>query len=247
MKNIYIYILLVGGLFFTACEDDTTGDVSRVTEFAVITLNGNDEIIVTQGDAYVDPGAVSKVGETEIETTISYSPGLYNGSAGVDTNTPDKYFAQYSAVNADGFSGSIVRSVWVAPPAGDLVTSIEGLYTASCQRAPTFTPTAQYNDLAYVFIWKVSDNTYRISDAIGGYYDLGRVYGAQFAAAGATITANDIAANDFSFTGANISGFGLAIDISDFIVDAESQSITYTGAGNFGNGTFKVQLKQVQF
>ena len=248
MKKIYIFLLLTSGLFFSACVlEDTTGDVSRVTIFPTITLNGSELLFVTMGDTYADEGAVSTVGETEIETTTTYTDGLYAGSAGVDTSKADKYFVQYSAENEDGFSGSALRTVWVVPPTGDLVTSIEGLYTIDVQRAPTFTPSAQYDDLEYVFIWKISANTYGISGAIGGYYDLGRGYGPAYAATGATIIANDIAANDFSYTGAFINGFGLAIDISAFTVDAAEQSITYTGSGSFGNGTFKVQLTQVQF
>lgn len=246
MKKVtYILTIVIAGILFS-CETDDTSDVSRVTNYPIITLNGAAEVIIQQGETYNELGAISTEGGSEIETVISYGSGVYESSTGIDSNTPDNYVVNYSATNQDGFAGSALRSVWVANT-GDLTTSIEGLYTCDVQRAPDFIPSARYDDLTYVLIWKTGDNTYEVSHAIGGYYDLGRGYGPNYAARGAGITANDIASNDFSFTGANIPGFGLDIDISEFTVDATSKMITYTGSGAFGNGTFKVQLTQVQF
>ena len=244
MKYLYIVLFVITGTLVSCVEDDTNG-VSRITDYPIITVNGPTEIFVTQGSSYKDAGAVSKEGGAEIETTTKITSGD-NFGLDFSVNAPDKYVVTYSAVNKDGFAGSALKTVWVVPTKGDLVNSIEGLYLADCQRAPSFTPSAQYNGLKYVFIKKTGANTYAISHAIGGYYDMGRNYGPAYAAKGAIITANNIAANDFSFTGANIPGFGLDINISEFKVFPATKTITYTGAGNFGNGTFKVQLKQVQ-
>jgi hypothetical protein len=248
MKYLYLVLLIFTGTFVSCIEADSTGDVSFITNYPVITLNGPSTIYLEQGEPYVELGAISTEGDNEIETTISYGSGAYLGSAGVDSDTPDNYVVTYSAVNQDGFSGSNLRNVWVVPPTGDLVTSIEGFYTSSVQRGPTFTPSAQYTDLEYVFIWKISDNVYGLSHGIGGYYDLGRAYGPAYAAAQGTITVNDLASGAITYSGSPIPGFGINItSISDFKVMPGDKMITFTGNGDFANGNFKVQLTQVQF
>lgn len=249
MKYLYLVLLIFTGTFVSCIEADSTGDVSFVTNYPVITLNGPSVMFLEQGEAYVELGAVSTEGDNEIETTISYGSGAYLGAPGVNsgTDTPDNYVVTYSAVNKDGFAGSNLRNIWVVPPTGDLVTSIEGFYTSSVQRGPTFTPSAQYNDLEYVFIWKVSDNVYGLSHGIGGYYDLGRGYGPAYAAAGGTITVNNLASGDITYSGSPIPGFGINIvSITDFNVIPGDKMITFTGNGDFGNSTFKVQLTQVE-
>jgi len=237
---------LIAGTLVSCIKEDTTANVSRITNYPIITVNGPSFLIVNEGSNYVDAGAVSTEDGNEIETITSFGNGTYFGTPGVDTSTPDQYLITYSAQNADGFSGSALREVWVAPPAGDLKTSISGLYTSSVQRAPLFAPSAKYNDLEFVFIIQTGANTYKLSHAIGGYYGMGRGYGPGYIAAGAVITANDIATNDFTISQATFPIWGNTVDVSEFTVDSGTKTITFTGNGNFGNGTFKVQLKQVE-
>jgi len=249
MKYFYLILVLVAGVTSSCINEITTADVSRQTDFPVITLNGEAFQVVLQGEPYVEQGAVATEGGEEIPNETNYSDGLYFGSPGVDTDVPDLYSVAYSAVNADGFSGSALRSVMVVPPSGDLVTSIEGVYTSDVQRAPSFTPGPPYEDLEYIFISKVvgTDNQYVISHAIGGYYDMGRGYGPGYSAQGAVITANSIPGNDFSVSQAQFPIWGNTVDITQMTVNPEAKMITFTGDGNFGNGTFKVQLTQLQF
>jgi len=248
MKKLNLIFLLFFSLTLFSCleDDESTSGVSKVTNFPIITLFGENQVIINQGDTYTEEGAVSMEGENEIETKISYTSGVYQGFTGIDTSKPDHYTVNYAATNADGFDGSAMREVWVANT-GDLTTSIEGLYLSSVQRAPAFEASAKYNDLQYVIIWKTGDNTYEISHAIGGYYSFGRGYGPNYAARYAEITANDIPGNSFTSTIATLPTWGNTVEITDFTVNATTKTITYTGTGNFGNGAFKVQLKQVQF
>ncbi len=246
MKKINLILFILGLFVITACDDDSTGNVSRITTYPTITLNGDAVMLVKQGSTFSDPGVVALEGETQLDATTTYTKGVYSGAAGVDTNKPDLYIATYSADNSDGFTGTASRYIWVANT-GDLTTSIEGLYKSSVQRAPTFTPEAKYTDMMYVVIWKTGANTYELSHAVGGYYDFGRGYGSKYAARGAVITANNIAANDFAISQAQFPAWGNTVEITDFTVDANAKTITFTGTGNFGNGAFKVQLTQVQF
>ncbi len=248
MKNIIkiITLIIFSGALITSCSsDEDTANVSQITSYPIITINGDAEIFIEQGTAYNEEGAISTEDGSEIETVISYGSGTYFGDAGVDTSSPDQYVVSYSATNKDGFDGSAFRTVWVAKT-GDLVNSIEGLYLSSVQRAPDFTVTAQYTDLEYVIIKSTGANTYELTHAVGGYYDYGRGYGFGYAARNAEITANNIATNDFSITQAQFPIWGNTVDITEFMVDAGSKTITFTGDGNFGNGTFRVQLTQVE-
>ena len=78
----------------------------------------------------------------------------------------DIYSVIYSAENQDGYAATASRSVIVADN-GDLKTDLSGLYRATIERNGSLRFT---DHLEYVLIWKVDDNTYQISDAIGGYY-----------------------------------------------------------------------------
>ena len=60
-------------------------------------------------------------------------------------NKADIYVETTSAVNQDGYAGEVVRTFWVACT-GDLVNSIEGLYTSTVIRNGAVNP--QYFDLS---------------------------------------------------------------------------------------------------
>lgn len=246
-RTIFNLIALSLILVLGSCEKETE-NISSITYFPDFVMTGESEIIHTLGAPYTDGAVTATESGKSLEVKVSVV-GEFTGYKGavVNTNVADKYIITYAATNSDGFDGIITRTVYVAPPAGDLVTSIEGMYYGNVQRAPSFAVTAQYSNLAYIFITKTGANTYEISDALGGYYFLGRAYGYNYAAQGTVITAVDIAANNFTFTQAEIPGFGNVVDLSEFVVDAASKTISFTGTANFANGTFKVQLKQVQY
>ncbi|MEZ5025585.1 MAG: DUF5012 domain-containing protein [Chitinophagales bacterium] len=236
-----LLILLVAIVSMTGCKKDY--EASKTTFLPEMSLIGDDVVFLHVGDTYVDAGVEATANGQALPVTTTVT-GSYSGGTTVDSNSPDIYQVTYSATNVDGFSASVSRTVIVAKT-GDLVNSIEGLYTATVGRGAP--PTAQYTDMKYVIIWNISGNTYGISDALGGYYDLGRAYGPDFAAQGAVITANDIPTNSFAFTQATIPGFGNTVDISNFAVDAGNHQITFTGTGNFASGVFNVVLNQVNF
>jgi hypothetical protein len=247
MKKIIASIFMVAViLFMVSCEKETEG-ISHITYFADFDFQGESVILHTLGTPYTDPSVTASESGNALEVKVLVTSEMngYSGDA-VQSDVADKYTITYSAVNSDGYPGSITRTVFVVPPSGDFVTSIAGMYTASVQRAPAFTPSAQYNDLEYIFITKTGDNTFAISDAIGGYYYIGRGYGYDYAAQGSEITVNDLSANDFTITGSEIPGFGNTVEVTDFKVDAATKQITFTGTGNFANGEFRIQLKLVE-
>lgn len=245
--NKLIYILFAAlALSFTGCEKKYE-DLSKITYFPEFTVEGESEIIQQLGEPYTDGSVTATEAGNPLEVKITVT-GEMTGYSGTTVNVDafDKYVITYSATNADGFNGSVSRTVYVIPPAGDLVTSIEGLYLGNVQRTPAFAVLAQYSDLQYIYIWKTGDNTYEISHAIGGYYSIGRGYGYDFAFQGAVITATDIPSNSFSISQALAPGFGNVVDISEFTVDPINRMISFTGTADFDNGVFHVQLEQVQ-
>ena len=242
-----VYILFAAlALPFIGCEKEYE-DESKITYFPEFVMEGESLVILELGESYTDaPVTATEAGEPlDVSVQVTGEMSGYSGTT-VDVNTVDQYTITYSATNMDGFDGSVTRTVIVAPPTGDLVTSLEGVYLGNVQRTPAFAVLPQYSNLEYIFIWKTGDNTYGISCAIGGYYSIGRDYGYDYAFQGAVITANDIPGNSFSFTQAVCPGFGNVGDIGEFTVDAANKMITFTSTADFANGVFKVQLQQVQ-
>jgi hypothetical protein len=108
-KSILIFYSLVT-LLLVACKktdihntDEEIG-VSKVTHFAVLTLNGERYTTIAVGSAFTDPGIVAKEGSADI---------MYTTTGSVNTNVPGVYILTYSSINKDGFPASITRTVTV--------------------------------------------------------------------------------------------------------------------------------------
>jgi BT_2262-like, C-terminal domain/Bacterial surface protein, Ig-like domain len=246
-KQSYILYLpsLVLLLLASACQDPESKGVSRITYYPVITINGNANQLLHVGDSYSETGAVAKEGDQEIDVTILYHGTYMQGAvSSINTAIEDIYVADYTAINKDGFPGTQSRTVAVMGQ-GDLVNNIEGWYTSTVVR-DVGGGGPQYTDMGYVIIAKTGPNTYRISDGTGGYYDLGRGYGLDYAATGATLTANDITANDFTFGAAfSVGVFGGAAEITSMEVDPVAKTIHFTSEWDGGPYKFDVTLTQV--
>lgn len=241
MKNI---ALKLSGLFFIlllwSCQKDTE-NISRITYFPTFDYKGESVMLQPMGTAFVDPGVTASEDGVDLPIEVSVvGDSGYKGTT-VDSNAADKYTISYSALNSDGFPGSQERVVFVAKT-GDLVNSIEGLYTSTVVRSGKTGP--QYTNMKYVIISKTGDNEYVLSCGIGGYYSIGRNYGSAYLAT-ATITANNIAANNFSIPDYTVGSFGGVVTMSSFKVDAANKKIEFTSAWDSGY-EFVVTLNQVQ-
>jgi hypothetical protein len=246
MKKIIITLLIASS--FVACDDQpTTGNVSKITNYPIITVAGDDPYFVPLGTSYVDPGAVALEGSNEIDVTTT-AVGKYRHASTLDTNIADEYLVTYTATNADGFDGTASRKV-IVYKTGDLVNSIEGVYTCTISRNGV-TPSAAYQNIKYIYIWKNADGTYEISDAFGGWYEYGRGLGVSYATPGGKIAGN-IATNTFTFPGNPLSnpGFGGVANITDVQVNPVTKKIVLTCtwlAPPASNYIFVATLTQVQ-
>jgi len=215
-------------MLFTACTSNDTENVSTVTYFPIFTILGPNPYFVPVGTPYTDPGAIAKAGQTVIPHTSS-GAGKYRGATTVDTSKSDEYSVTYSATNSDGFEGTGSRKVIVWKN-GDLVTSIEGLYTCTISRNGAI-PSAAYRNIKYMYIWKNTDGTYQISDACGGWYEYGRGLGVGYITPGGKINAVDIPTNSFTFPGTlTNSGFGGVQKITDLTVNAATKTVVLTSS-----------------
>ncbi|MDP5200783.1 DUF5011 domain-containing protein [Flavobacterium sp. DG2-3] len=97
-------VVLVSGLLFTACDGDSTANVSEVTYYANLTMHGDALVVLTQGETYTEEGVDAEANGQPLEVKISGS---------VDTSKPTVYKLNYSAINSDGFPATVTRTVVV--------------------------------------------------------------------------------------------------------------------------------------
>lgn len=246
MKNKLIVIFAFAFGLFTSCSsDDDTADVSKLTSFPLITLNGDTEMFITEGEEYVEPGANATEAGSEIELTTSFESGTYRAISGLNTDVSDQYIIEYSATNQDGFDGSAFRTIWVAGD-GDFNSSIEGLYTSTVTRNGSSTR----SDMQYIIVWKNEDGSYGVSDAIGGWYDFGSGYGSAYAAKGLSFDF-DLTSNTFTSGTESTLPWGGTVYMTSLSIDPSAKTINFVTnwdyAGTVAAYSFDVTLTKVEF
>lgn len=151
MKKILYSILMGGVLLFipTSCENEVK-DLSKVTYYADLQLNGDELVKLNIGDTYNEPGYKATENGEDITEKVKV-----NGS--VDTQTSDFYNLVYSVANVDGFSVSKTRTVMV----------VDKDNFASAYLGESKAGTRHYTD-APIKITDKGNGTYEISDILGG-------------------------------------------------------------------------------
>lgn len=110
MKKInilFLFLLLVSPVFMACDRDLETEGISRVTNFPLISLNGEQFVSIPVGGSFSDPGA---------SATESGAPISFTTTGTVDVNTAGVYLITYTATNKDGFKVSTSRYVGVIAP-----------------------------------------------------------------------------------------------------------------------------------
>ena len=96
--------MIVSGLFLTSCDGDSTDNVSKVTAYANLHMNGDAVVVLTQGETYTEAGVDADADGKTLDVTIDGT---------VDTSKPSVYKIKYSATNSDGFPASLTRTIIV--------------------------------------------------------------------------------------------------------------------------------------
>lgn len=227
MKRItYIAVgLFMFALTFSCDRVVNTAEPSSITYLPLMELQGDSYVFVACGEAYTDAGVMV----TEGGNPISYDTditGSYFGGTSVDG--ADYYVVSYSAVNVDGIPGSAFREVVVEPCNSGAADDIAGLYTSDVLR-----DNGEGYTVSDIYIVKTGDNTYALSDLVGGFYDLGRGYGSGYSCQGAIITVNDITTNDITVSQGQFPIWGNTVDVTSIVVNADG-TITIDVLADFG-------------
>lgn len=243
-KNKLNILLSLFIIFAIGCEKDKSSEgISKLTFYAVFDMSGEDTWFLNLGETFTDPGVTAEENGVEIPVEFMVEGDFFAYSdQTVDPASANRYVITYSAENSDGYSAFIDRTVYVVET-GNMTDNIAGLYKSTVVRNGAELP--QYQDMEYVMIRKTGADTYELSDAIGGYYDIGRGYGAAFRAAGMEITANNIATNDFAFSNPiTVGAWPEALEVTGMEVNATSKTIYLIAEWEAGY-TFEVTLTQV--
>lgn len=217
-------------MFIVSCiscsSDYDTLNVSKVTNYPLIDILGDDPAFVQVGSSYSDPGVNATENGNAIPFSTEYS-GDYRGANTLNLNQADRYTASYTATNIDGYSASANRKIYVYKT-GNFVDSIEGLYLSTVTRNGSFLPSSQGSSVGmkYVIVWKNSDGTYGMTDAIGGWYDLGRNYGQGYASAGLKFNADLSTLSTSVVQQPNgVGAFGGSITVNNITIDKPNKKL----------------------
>lgn len=179
MKNIkYIYFLLCTLFFFASCEKETEG-VSGVLHIELI---GGENMLVTLGTSYQEPGVKAAYYEQDVTSQIKIDGTVNAAVVGI-------YPITYAYTNPDGVKTTRTRTVIVADPT--VKTDISGKYiTADGTFRLRQGATIPYPGFD-INIKKVAPGFFEISDFLGGYYDQKVKYGSAYACSGYVQLKND--------------------------------------------------------
>ncbi|MDA3798750.1 MAG: DUF5012 domain-containing protein [Kiritimatiellae bacterium] len=210
MKRIifFTFITLLATAF-TACEKDvTTEDVSTLTYYVELQLEGEQEMVIPLGSDYTDPGFTAVERGTEVDDKVNVSGSVDNESVGF-------YPITYSVKSEDGWSTIKTRNVIVFDPeasAEDLSGTYAGNYAQAYFGQATIT--------------KLANGFYAVSDFFAGIYIYDFGYASAYVAKG-YMKMN----SDDTFVGIGVSSPWGAEEVQNGVFLRESQTFEYNLAG----------------
>ena len=133
--------LVVGGAFdgqFGHWQIAGTADlVAFDAVYPVITLNGDSQVAIAQGDAYTDAGVASATDNTDGDL----GAGNVTVSGGVDTNTLGTYIITYSIADSSGNVAVVTREVVVTGAGSQPVLALNGATSVTVNLGSTYIDT----------------------------------------------------------------------------------------------------------
>ncbi len=188
MKKIFISITFLSLLtVFYSCERDLeTEGVSRITTYAVLTINGAADTILPLNATWADPGILVSTGDA------------YTTSGSVNTAVAGRYVLTYKAVNVDGFAALTERTVWVLE-SGDATIDYSGTYQGG--RGSTYSNSTGGDGTVVLTPISGIPGTYICSDMFARYYEVFRAYGMAYRCYGMI---RIVDATTFDNAGANV-------------------------------------------
>lgn len=187
MKKI-ILLTFALGLIFSSCEEEASKGVSKITNYASMTVTGADPLFWEIGTPFVDPGCVAIEAGTDISSKITIN-------SDVNINKVGRYHITYNVLNQDGFPAKASRMVYVYKSTDPR----NGYYTSKSVRSylgGAYTTRGPWAESILV-LGNGTDELW-IEDLIGGWYYIGSNYGIDYATAG--VAKFDTSANPNTLT-----------------------------------------------
>ena len=195
MKKIFLYSLILGlsALCMTSCKDDADMTDSRLTYYVNLEMQGDAFVQVPIGTPYVDAGCTATMNGQDVTSRI-----VTTGLEDIDVNTAGLYTVTYSAINDDGFSASVERTVAVCDPT--VTTDLSGTYAVQAGSYRFWFSSGATVPFSgqTITIKKAAPGIFSVSDLMGGYYDQRAGYGKSYAMSGYVQLTSDNAINVLS-------------------------------------------------
>lgn len=147
LSYLLVFVLTVA-LF--GCDKSTEG-LTRITYYPTLEVLGEATVILNVGETYTDEGCYAELKGEDVSSEVI-------ATSNVDNTTPGAYSISYVIYNADGFSTTASRTVYVVDS-----ESIATLYLGESMAG-----TRHYYD-ALIYITDNGDGTYHLDDLMGGF------------------------------------------------------------------------------
>jgi hypothetical protein len=219
MKKIFLYGLMfcATAFGFTSCNDDNDQLTdTRVTNYILLTVNGDEVVYVDANSTYTDEGCTAEAGGQDVTSKVQTTNP-------VDTKNIGPYIVSYRATNEDGFSSEAYRYVYVGSPL--VGTVADGSYRQTYNGDGS--PKAQVAWSGFNIEMLTDGNgLYWVEDLMGGYYEQRAGYGSRYAMNGYLQVNAD---NTVEMVGGGgVPGWGDAYDdFANGVFDPATNTISY--------------------
>ncbi|MCF2737862.1 DUF5011 domain-containing protein [Bacteroides caecigallinarum] len=149
-KRLSYLVLFVLSVVLWSCEKTTEG-LTRITYYPTLEILGESTVILNVGETYTDEGCYAELQGEDVSSEVI-------ATSNVDNSKPGVYSISYIIYNADGFSTTASRTVYVVDP-----DNIATLYLGESMAG-----TRHYYD-ALIYITDNGDGTYHLDDLMGGF------------------------------------------------------------------------------
>lgn len=231
MKKIYLFGLLLCtmALGLNSCSKDEQLTDTRVTYYVNMDLQGDEFTLVALGTPYVDAGCKAELNGED------YTPKVVaEGIEDVDVNKVGFYDITYTAVNPDGYSASVSRTVAVYDPS--VTASIAGTYSPDmaatkygkagktfADYAASYGNTTQCTGITFT---EVAPGIYYVNDIFAGWYHQIRAYAAKYCMTGYISLNPD---NTLTLQSSYIAGWGDSLDyLKNGVYDPATGQLSYS-------------------
>lgn len=208
-----------GLVALSSCEKKvSTEDPSTITYYVSFEMNGDETMLVPLNSTFTDPGVVATENGVDVndKVVVIITDPAGNPISNIATTAPGLYYVNYSAVNADGFSASVDRTVIVYDPS--VTVSIAGTYATDMANTKygtagrtfaDYAPSYGFSGTPVVTFSEIAPGFFQCNDLLGGWYGQIRAYGAKYYMSGIVALNAD---NTLSLISSYIPGWGDGLD-----------------------------------